>query len=98
MSERAIAATHLLYTRTFESALNGMAARTGASFPLTEPFGGTVREGRFSHKGLLQNSFRLPTFNDLYIPRWVRDLLPEDAHQFNVGIAYAAVPRTAARE
>lgn len=37
-----------------------------------------------------RNSFRMPTFNELYYNNIGNNLLnPEDAHQFNVGLAYA---------
>jgi len=44
-------------------------------------------------RAFYKNSFRLPTFNDLYYPAvGTRSLLPEDAHQFNIGVTYAAYP------
>ncbi len=94
VSERAMAATHLLYTRTFESALNGMTSENRSKLSpylslSVKPF----EEADFRIRAFYKNSFRLPTFNDLYYPAvGTRDLLPEDAHQFNVGVVYGAVP------
>jgi len=90
-----IATTHLLYTRTFESARNGEAAddRSKLSPYLSlsvKPF----PEKEFRVRAFYKNSFRLPTFNDLYYPAvGTRNLIPEDAHQFNMGITYALPPQ-----
>ena len=95
VSEQVIATTHLLYTRTFESARNGEAAddRSKLSPYLSlsvKPF----PEKEFRVRAFYKNSFRLPTFNDLYYPAvGTRNLIPEDAHQFNMGITYALPPQ-----
>jgi outer membrane cobalamin receptor len=95
VSEQVIATTHLLYTRTFESARNGEAAddRSKLSPYLSlsiKPF----PEKEFRVRAFYKNSFRLPTFNDLYYPAvGTRNLIPEDAHQFNVGVTYALPPQ-----
>ena len=40
-------------------------------------------------RAFYKKSFRLPTFNDLYYPQvGVRNLLPEDAEQFNIGLTF----------
>lgn len=95
VSEQVIAITHLLYTRTFESARDGEAAddRSKLSPYLSlslKPF----VEKDFRVRAFYKNSFRLPTFNDLYYPAvGTRNLLPEDAHQFNVGVTWALSPQ-----
>src|SRR5690554_1554180 len=91
VSERAMATTHLLYTRTFESALNGMAGENRSKFSpylslSVKPF----EKADFRVRAFYKNSFRLPTFNDLYYPAvGTRDLQPEDAHQLNIGLTYS---------
>ncbi len=91
VSERTMATAHLLYTHTFESVLQGEAAdnRTKLSPYLSlsvKPFA----ENDFRVRAFYKNSFRLPTFNDLYYPAvGTRNLQPEDAHQFNIGLTYS---------
>lgn len=92
ISERAMATGHLLYTHTFESVLHGEAAdnRSKLSPYLSlslKPFA----ENDFRVRAFYKNSFRLPTFNDLYYPAvGTRNLQPEDAHQFNIGLTYSS--------
>lgn len=91
VSERTMATAHLLYTHTFESVLQGEVAdnRSKLSPYLSlslKPFA----ENDFRVRAFYKNSFRLPTFNDLYYPAvGTRDLQPEDAHQLNIGLTYS---------
>lgn len=91
VSEQAMATAHLLYTRTFESVQQGEAANNRSKLSpylsiSVKPFSDNDLRVRAFYK----NSFRLPTFNDLYYPAvGARDLKPEDAHQLNVGLTYA---------
>ena len=64
-----MATAHLLYTHTFESVLQGEVAdnRSKLSPYLSlsvKPFA----ENDFRVRAFYKNSFRLPTFNDLYYP------------------------------
>lgn len=92
--EQVISTANILYTQTFESARNGEAAgsRSKVSPYLSlsvKPFPDTGLRIRAFYK----NSFRLPTFNDLYYPAvGTRDLRPEDTHQLDIGITYAVSP------
>lgn len=96
VGEHAMATAHILYTHTFESTRTGKAAdnRSKLSPYLSvsvKPFSNNDLRVRAFYK----NSFRLPTFNDLYYPSvGTRDLQPEDAHQLNVGVTYAVNPFT----
>ncbi|MEA4918271.1 TonB-dependent receptor plug domain-containing protein [Proteiniphilum sp.] len=93
IGEQVMATTNLLYTHTFESARNGEAAdnrsKLSPYFSISvKPFAETDLHLRAFYK----NSFRLPTFNDLYYPAvGTRDLKPEDTHQLNAGITYASL-------
>jgi outer membrane cobalamin receptor len=90
VSEHILATSSLLYTKTFESVKNGKAAENRSKLTphisiSTKPF--TESDLRF--RAFYKSSFRLPTFNDLYYPLvGYRDLQPEDAHQFNLGMTY----------
>lgn len=94
VGEQIMGTANLLYTQTFESVRNGEPAnnRSKVSPYLSisvKPFPETDLRVRAFYK----NSFRLPTFNDLYYPAvGTRDLLPEDTDQLNIGITYAALP------
>lgn len=91
VSDRLLATASLLQTQTFESVKTGKAGTNhnrlssylSASFkPWSDQ---DIRLRAFYKK-----SFRLPTFNDLYYPQvGVRNLLPEDAEQLNVGLTQA---------
>lgn len=91
MHEQVMATVHLLYTRTFESVRHGDAAQDRSKLSpyislSVKPFRGRD----FRVRAFYKNSFRLPTFNDLYYPAvGMRDLQPEDAHQVNIGLTYA---------
>ncbi|WP_294083919.1 TonB-dependent receptor plug domain-containing protein [Proteiniphilum sp. UBA5384] len=94
VEEQVISTANILYTQTFESVRNVEAAgnRSKVSPYLSvsvKPFTGTNLRIRAFYK----NSFRLPTFNDLYYPAvGTRDLKPEDTHQWNIGATYAVSP------
>ena len=94
VNNRLLATASLLYTRTFESVRNGDAAENRSKFSpyvsaSLKPFSDLDLHLRAFYK----NSFRLPSFNDLYYPMvGMRQLLPEDAHQFNAGITFISPP------
>lgn len=88
VSEKFQASASLLHTKTFESARNGEA---GVNRRRLSPYlSASVRpfhETDLRLRAFYKKSFRLPTFNDLYYPQvGVRNLLPEDAEQYNIGI------------
>ena len=90
VNEHIIATSSLLYTQTFESVKKGNAAINRKKLTphisiSAKPFNDLDLRFRAFYK----NSFRLPTFNDLYYPSiGYRDLKPEEANQFNFGITY----------
>ncbi len=91
VSNRVLATANLLYTQTFESVKSGEPADNHQKMSpfvslSVKPFDDMGLRFRVFYK----NSFRLPTFNDLYYPAiGRRNLLPEDAAQFNIGITFA---------
>lgn len=91
MHEYFLATASVLYTQTSESVQNGNAAQNHNK---VSPYAGfSVKPfdaADFRIRAFYKNSFRLPTFNDLYYPSvGVRKLKPEDAHQFNLGLTYS---------
>ncbi len=92
VSDNVLASVSLLYTQTFELVLEGEPADDQTKFSpyasiSVQPFSNINLRLRAFYK----NSFRLPTFNDLYYPSMgKRDLFPEDADQFNLGVTYAS--------
>jgi vitamin B12 transporter len=51
---------------------------------------GNPMDNKWIYEIWYRNSFRMPTFNELYYNNIGNNLLePEDAHQFNVGLGYA---------
>ena len=51
------------------------------------------KEANFRLRASYKNSFRVPTFNDLYYMRTGnRNLRPEKAHQFNLGLTWSGAP------
>ena len=92
VTERLLATASLLYTRTVETARNGVPADNSNKF--SPYFSASLRpfsELDLRMRAFYKNSFRLPTFNDLYYPVvGVRQLLPEDAHQFNTGVTFSS--------
>ena len=91
ISEQFLTTVSFLYTQTFESTEIGNPAnnRTKLSPHLSlsyKPFSDIDLRLRTFYK----NSFRLPTFNDLYYPLvGLRNLKPESTNQFNVGATYS---------
>lgn len=91
ISEQFLTTASLLFTQTFESTEIGNPAnnRTKLSPHLSlsyKPFHDIDLRLRSFYK----NSFRLPTFNDLYYPLvGLRNLKPESTNQFNVGATYS---------
>lgn len=88
VSERLLATASLLRTQTFESAEKGLA---GSNRQRLSPYLSASYKPLPAHelrlRAFYKKSFRLPTFNDLYYPQvGVRNLLPEDAEQFNIGL------------
>lgn len=92
VSEQMIATTNLLYTHTFESARNGEAANDKSKLsPYLSLSFKPFMDNDFRVRAFYKNSFRLPTFNDLYYPIvGTRQLLPEDASQFNAGVTFSS--------
>lgn len=91
VSDGLLATASLLRTQTFEYAENGDA---GTNLKRYSPYiSASIKpwdEKDFRLRTFYKKSFRLPTFNDLYYPQvGVRNLLPEDAEQFNIGITQA---------
>ena len=92
VSEQLLATASLLRTQTFESAEQGEAGinRNRLSPYLSaslKPF----QENDLRLRAFYKKSYRLPTFNDLYYPQvGVRNLLPEDAQQFNIGFTFGS--------
>ncbi|MBF6598573.1 MAG: TonB-dependent receptor plug domain-containing protein [Fermentimonas sp.] len=91
ISEQFHSTASLLFTQTFESTEIGKPAenRTKLSPHLSlsyKPFYDVDLRLRSFYK----NSFRLPTFNDLYYPLvGLRNLKPENTNQFNIGATYS---------
>src|SRR5690554_7918368 len=91
VSEQFLTTASLLYTKTLESAKIGNPAdnRSKLSPHLSlsyKPFYDVDLRLRSFYK----NSFRLPTFNDLYYPLvGLRNLKPENTNQFNIGATYS---------
>lgn len=96
VSERLLATASLLHTRTFESAENGVAGTNRRRLsPYLSASYKPLHGCDLRLRAFYQKSFRLPTFNDLYYPQvGVRNLLPEDAQQFNIGLTLGRSPGT----
>lgn len=94
VGEQVMSTANLLYTQTFESVRNGEAA--GNRSKLSPYLSVSVKpftEADLRVRAFYKNSFRLPTFNDLYYPAvGTRNLKPEDTHQMNIGVTYAVSP------
>lgn len=91
VNDQIIAIGSMLYTQTFESVQTGNPAENRSklsphiSISYNPLFNKNVR-----FRAFFKNSFRLPTFNDLYYPLvGLRNLRPEDANQLNLGVTYA---------
>lgn len=88
-----LATASLLYTQTFESAKQGNA---GVNRSRLSPYLSASVKPFIQHdlrlRAFYKKSFRLPTFNDLYYPQvGMRNLLPEDAEQYNLGFTFGSV-------
>jgi len=89
-AEKFTATANVLYTQTDEKVKNGNPAENHHKVSpciavSTRPFDNIDLHFRAFYK----NIFRLPTFNDLYYSLvGKRDLKPEDAQQFNLGLTY----------
>ena len=86
-----LATASLLHTQTFEDTEQGEAAENQSKL---SPYISLSAKPFLQHdlrlRAFYKNSFRLPTFNDLYYPAvGVRKLKPEDANQLNLGITYS---------
>lgn len=90
VGEQIMATSSLLYTQTFESVNIGDPASNRRK--LTTHLSVSAKpfiDNNFRVRAFYKESFRLPTFNDLYYPLvGFRDLQPESAHQFNLGVTY----------
>ena len=89
--EYLLATASLLHTQTFENTEQGEAAENQSKL---SPYISLSAKPFLQHdlrlRAFYKNSFRLPTFNDLYYPAvGVRKLKPEDANQLNLGITYS---------
>jgi len=92
VSEQLLTTASLLYTQTVESARFGDPAENRSKFSpyISASFKPSV-DLDLRLRAFYKNSFRLPTFNDLYYPLvGMRQLLPEDASQFNAGITFSS--------
>lgn len=90
VNEQLLATASILRTQTFESAENGTAGtnRSRLSPYLSVSFK-PFHAYELRMRAFYKKSFRLPTFNDLYFPQvGVRNLQPEDAEQFNIGLTF----------
>ena len=86
-----LATASLLYTQTIEKVKHGT---SGDNQSQLSPYISLSLKPFEQHdlriRTFYKNSYRLPTFNDLYYPiAGTRDLKPEDAHQLNIGITYS---------
>lgn len=87
-----LATASLLHTQTYEKVKIGNPAENRNKLSpymslSVKPF----EQHDFRIRTFYKNSFRLPTFNDLYYPAvGIRQLKPEDADQLNIGITYSA--------
>ena len=92
ISEKFITTASLLNTQTFESAKIGSPAENRSKLsPHISLLYKPLRDTDLRLRTFYKNSFRLPTFNDLYYPLvGLRDLKPENANQFNFGATYSA--------
>lgn len=91
VNEKIIATSSLLHTQTFESVETGKAAnnRNEVSPHLSISYK-LFEYSSFRLRAYYKNSFRLPTFNDLYYPIvGARNLDPESGNQFNFGATYS---------
>lgn len=90
VSEKILATSSILYTQTFESVKYGNTAKNRRKLsPHLSISAKPYRDINLRFRLFYKNSFRLPTFNDLYYPFiGYRDLQPEDVHQFNLGMTY----------
>lgn len=95
VSERLLATASLLHTQTFESAENGMAGTNRRRLsPYLSVSYKPLQDRDLRLRAFYKKSLRLPTFNDLYYPQvGVRNLLPEDAEQLNLGFTYGSSGR-----
>ena len=86
-----LATASLLHTQTFEDTEQGEAAENQSKLsPYISLSAKPFSQHDLRLRAFYKNSFRLPTFNDLYYPAvGVRKLKPEDANQLNLGITYS---------
>ncbi len=91
INEYVIATASVVYVQTYEQVEQGTASdnykKLSPHISLsTKP----LWDYDFRIRAFYKNSFRLPTFNDLYYPSvGTRSLKPEDATQYNLGITYS---------
>lgn len=91
VNEYAIATASMVYMQNKESVKNGVPSdnKTNLSPHASisiKPFD----KSNFRVRAFYKNSFRLPTFNDLYYPSvGSRVLKPEDASQYNIGLTHS---------
>ncbi len=92
VDEKLLATASLLRTQTFEWAKQGVAGTNRLRYsPYLSASLKLLQDNDLRLRAFYKKSFRLPTFSDLYFPQvGVRDLLPEDAEQFNIGLTFGA--------
>ena len=91
VNEHITATSSLLYTKTFEYTKIGEAAENRSKIsPHISASYKPLYNHDFRIRAYYKNSFRLPTFNDLYYPIiGTRNLQPESAYQYNIGATYS---------
>jgi len=92
VNEQLLATASLLYMQTVESVTIGEPAGNRNKFsPYISASFKPFSDLDLRLRAFYKNSFRLPTFNDLYYPIvGMRQLLPEDANQFNAGVTFSS--------
>lgn len=91
VSEQFLTSASILYSQTFESTKIGNPAKnTKKLSPHLSLSYKPFNDMDFRLRMFYKNSYRLPTFNDLYYPLvGTRSLKPESANQFNIGATYS---------
>lgn len=91
VSERLLTSASILYSQTLESTKIGNPAKnTKKLSPHLSLSYKPFNDMDFRLRMFYKNSYRLPTFNDLYYPLvGTRSLKPESANQFNIGATYS---------
>ena len=88
--ERWHVSANLLFTQTFEATkYNNPSANRQKLAPTVAVSYNLLSDQELRLRAFYKNTYRLPTFNDLYYQKLGNaNLQPENAHQYNVGITY----------